>query len=234
MRAPAITYGFPFSRAGRCFSGIPAARISCFCWTVKWTGFLFSLLLRGRPPFVLDLLVGLLFFIFVFVFFNVNNVIRDTHYQRIVILIIEKDIKKSREYVIGCSVHCCSNQNFTKNKGLILCNRTLFLKKYLYNSQIFIINNIMIINIFLIYQLIINIATFIIRWIDKRKSINHKRRISEKELLIFSALWWFVWAILWMSIWHHKTIKSKFLRKFWLIVFIWIVILIVVYYFLNR
>lgn len=38
------------------------------------------------------------------------------------------------------------------------------------------------------YFFLINLATFIIRGIDKRKAINQKRRIKEKTLLTFVAL----------------------------------------------
>ncbi len=90
----------------------------------------------------------------------------------------------------------------------------------------------MMAKILLIYLVLINIVTFIIRWVDKRKSVKHKRRISEKQLLIFTAVWWFIGAIAWMTVWHHKTIKWKFLWKFWLIVLARIVILSLIYYFL--
>ena len=111
---------------------------------------------------------------------------------------------------------------------------TLFLKMYVYYTYIFILDGRMILIIIIIYLILINISTFIIRWIDKWKSIKHKRRISEKELLIFTAAWWFLWAIAWMTIRHHKTIKWKFLWKFWLIVFALIVALCLFYYFLYR
>ena len=109
--------------------------------------------------------------------------------------------------------------------------RLLFLYYICNIIKEFIFHNQMLSKIVAIYMLLINVFTFIIRWLDKRKSVKHKRRISEKHLLIFSALWWFIWAIIWMWVRHHKTIKSDFLRKFWLIVFGWIVVLWLGYYF---
>ena len=72
--------------------------------------------------------------------------------------------------------------------------------------------------ILLIYFLFINVVTFLIRGIDKRKAKHQKRRIKEKTLLWFSLAWGFLGAFLAMSIFHHKTIKGKFLIRFYLIV----------------
>lgn len=76
------------------------------------------------------------------------------------------------------------------------------------------------------YVLLINLVTFIARGIDKRKSQKQKRRISEKNLLISTALGGRLGAVLGMQAFRHKTIKGKFLTKFWLIAGAWIIIAI--------
>ena len=76
------------------------------------------------------------------------------------------------------------------------------------------------------YILLINLFTFIVRGIDKYKATAQKRRISEKNLLIFTALGGWIGAILGMQAFRHKTIKGKFLTRFWLIAGAWIVIAI--------
>lgn len=80
------------------------------------------------------------------------------------------------------------------------------------------------------YFVLINIATFIVRGIDKWKANKAKWRISEKTLLIMTAVWWIIGALIWMQLFRHKTIKWKFLTWFWLIVFAWIVIAIILIY----
>lgn len=82
-------------------------------------------------------------------------------------------------------------------------------------------------NLLIRYILLINVVTFIIRWVDKYKATAQKRRISEKNLLIFTALGWWLGAVLGMQAFRHKTIKGKFLTKFRLIAGLWIVLTIV-------
>lgn len=142
--------------------------------------------------------------------------------------------KKLKGYIVTI---CCDKSQYIDiiyEVKLDTIKSDFILKTLSIYIYMFIFNDKMLLNIILIYLMVINIATFIIRWVDKWKSIKHKRRISEKELLIFSALWWFVGAIIGMTIRHHKTIKWKFLRKFWLIVFAWIFALSMIYYFLYR
>lgn len=81
--------------------------------------------------------------------------------------------------------------------------------------------------IYIIYYLIIiNLLTFIYFWLDKYFAVKQKYRISEKNLFILTALWGFLWAILGMHFFAHKTIKSNFQIKFWIIVVLRILILI--------
>ncbi|MDR0650060.1 MAG: DUF1294 domain-containing protein [Candidatus Peribacteria bacterium] len=58
---------------------------------------------------------------------------------------------------------------------------------------------------------------------DKWKAILQKWRISEKTLLFFCSLGGFLGAILAMGAFRHKTIKSKFLVRFYLIIGVWII-----------
>ena len=92
----------------------------------------------------------------------------------------------------------------------------------------------MISKIILIYFVLINLITFIVWWIDKRKAIKKKWRISEKTLLILTLMGWFVWAVFWMQVFHHKTIKSNFLYSFRWSVAIWFVILWIAFYFYLK
>ena len=80
--------------------------------------------------------------------------------------------------------------------------------------------------VWIYYLLIINIITFVVWGIDKRKAIKKKWRIKEKTLLILTALGGFIGAFLWMNLFRHKTVKSKFLYYFRGLIFIWLVILI--------
>ena len=65
------------------------------------------------------------------------------------------------------------------------------------------------------YFAIINIITFVLRGVDKSRAVKEKWRIAEKKLLLYSALWGFVWAYLGMELFRHKRIKGKFMWK-WL------------------
>lgn len=62
----------------------------------------------------------------------------------------------------------------------------------------------------LIYILTINLITFFIFGIDKRKAKKGRWRISEKCLLTFAFLGGSVGALLGMKVFHHKTKKPLF------------------------
>jgi uncharacterized membrane protein YsdA (DUF1294 family) len=79
--------------------------------------------------------------------------------------------------------------------------------------------------IILCYFLLVNVATFLLRGMDKWKAVLQKRRISEKMLLLFCALGGWMGGLLAMGAWHHKTVKSAFLVRFYLIVGMWVVVL---------
>ncbi|WP_345208752.1 DUF1294 domain-containing protein [Chryseobacterium ginsengisoli] len=73
--------------------------------------------------------------------------------------------------------------------------------------------------------LTVNLFSFIIFGLDKKKSIKHQRRISENTLLEISFLGGTIGAIAGMLIFRHKISKKSFLLKFGLIVLIDLVIL---------
>ncbi|MDR0860205.1 MAG: DUF1294 domain-containing protein [Candidatus Peribacteria bacterium] len=64
---------------------------------------------------------------------------------------------------------------------------------------------------------------------DKWKAVLQKWRISEKSLLTFCALGGFLGALLAMGVWRHKTVKTKFLVRFYLIVVVRVAVLITLY-----
>ena len=63
----------------------------------------------------------------------------------------------------------------------------------------------------LIYYLIgINLLTFIVYCIDKRKAEKGCWRISEATLLMLAAIGGSIGALFGMRVWHHKTLHKKF------------------------
>ncbi|MCE3074651.1 DUF1294 domain-containing protein [Chryseobacterium gwangjuense] len=72
----------------------------------------------------------------------------------------------------------------------------------------------------MLYLVFINIFSFITFGLDKRKSILHRRRISESTLLGISSVGGTIGAIAAMLIFRHKISKPSFLLKFGFIVLI--------------
>lgn len=62
----------------------------------------------------------------------------------------------------------------------------------------------------LILLAFINLYTFVLYFVDKRRAIARKRRISERKLIMSTLLFGGVGASLGMSVFHHKTKKIKF------------------------
>lgn len=63
----------------------------------------------------------------------------------------------------------------------------------------------------LVYYLVVNLFAFLLYGFDKLLAIKQKHRISEKNLLIISALGGALGAMFAMHIFHHKTKHAKFL-----------------------
>ena len=62
----------------------------------------------------------------------------------------------------------------------------------------------------LIYFVIINLIAIFMFWLDKRSAKKHEWRISEKDLLIITALGGWFGSIYGMYKFRHKTKKKKF------------------------
>ena len=63
----------------------------------------------------------------------------------------------------------------------------------------------------IIYFIIINIISFLLFGIDKKRAIKKEYRISEYTLISISFLGGAIGSILGMIFFHHKTKKSKFI-----------------------
>ncbi|MBR1802412.1 MAG: DUF1294 domain-containing protein [Clostridia bacterium] len=66
----------------------------------------------------------------------------------------------------------------------------------------------------IIYLLAINLLTFFMMWLDKRKARYGRWRIPENTLLLFVVLGGGIGGIAGMYIFHHKTHKAKFVVGF--------------------
>ena len=78
--------------------------------------------------------------------------------------------------------------------------------------------------------IVINVLTFFIYGIDKRKAKQGNWRISEATLLILAVIGGSIGALLGMEVWHHKTMHKKFKYGLPLILLIQIVLI----YFIQR
>ena len=86
-------------------------------------------------------------------------------------------------------------------------------------------------SLFLYFFLLVNFIAFVLIGYDKRLAINHKKRISEKTLLIWVALGGTIGSSLAMSIFRHKTAKNSYLLKLAGIILLQILIIIGFFYF---
>lgn len=97
-------------------------------------------------------------------------------------------------------------------------NRELFYGRNSYGLRLFL--GVYMKYLFLMYLLIdyeiifiilaMNLISFTMFFVDKRKAIKGKNRISEKSLLLSAFLFGSVGAFLSMQIFRHKTQKLKF------------------------
>jgi len=67
-----------------------------------------------------------------------------------------------------------------------------------------------LIELFLIFFVLINLLTFLLYFIDKRRAIKNKHRISERTLLLFTIFLGGIGAVVGMYLLKHKTRKIKF------------------------
>ena len=75
-------------------------------------------------------------------------------------------------------------------------------------EEIFTLKNI------LTYLVVINLITFLIMWIDKKKAKWGKWRIQEKTLFILCAIGGSIGGIAGMYTFRHKTKKPRFVIGF--------------------
>ncbi len=76
-----------------------------------------------------------------------------------------------------------------------------------------------------LWLIIINIITFAVFGIDKKKAIDGKFRISELTLFILSLLGGSLGGLIAMHVFHHKTRKWYFKFGVPLILFAWIALI---------
>ena len=69
-----------------------------------------------------------------------------------------------------------------------------------------------------IYLLIINILSFILMKVDKKKAIKKQSRISEITLYTFSLIGGTIGTLLGMQVYRHKTKKNSFIFVIMLII----------------
>ena len=76
---------------------------------------------------------------------------------------------------------------------------------------------------FIVYFVSINLISFVIMFIDKKKAIHRKWRIAEDTLLLLSLLGGCFGMLIGMYFFHHKTKKLKF-KLIPVICIIWLLI----------
>lgn len=64
--------------------------------------------------------------------------------------------------------------------------------------------------IFILYYVFINLITFVLFWVDKKRAIKGKYRISEKALLLSSFIGGALGGLISMYTFRHKTKKAAF------------------------
>jgi uncharacterized membrane protein YsdA (DUF1294 family) len=81
----------------------------------------------------------------------------------------------------------------------------------------------------LICFITINSIGFFLIWYDKNRAIANQYRISENILLLIVALGGFIGSGFAMLLFRHKTLKNSYLLKFFGVIIIQILILILNY-----
>jgi uncharacterized membrane protein YsdA (DUF1294 family) len=79
---------------------------------------------------------------------------------------------------------------------------------------------------FIYYLIVINVFSFILVYIDKKKAIKNKWRVREFYLFLSSILGGCFGFLLSMYLFHHKTKKIKFILLIPIISVIWLIVLV--------
>lgn len=95
-------------------------------------------------------------------------------------------------------------------------------------------NHMQILCIFFIYLLIMNLISFILFGVDKKRARCHRYRIPEAVLFIAALLGGAFGGIISMNVFHHKTNKTKFSVGMPLILLIHIVMIVAATVLLSR
>ena len=81
------------------------------------------------------------------------------------------------------------------------------------------------------YLAVINIITFFVYGIDKRRAKKHRWRIPEITLIMFAAIGGGIGSLVGMFFWHHKTKKIKFLLAVPALLILWIAAAVCIFVF---
>ncbi len=79
----------------------------------------------------------------------------------------------------------------------------------------------------------INLVAFLTYGYDKANAGTRRSRVPEKVLLWLALIFGSLGAWLGMQVFHHKTAKESFQRRFWLVVIIQVIV-VVLFYWLVR
>lgn len=90
--------------------------------------------------------------------------------------------------------------------------------------------DVVVVPILIVYLIIVNVVSFVMYGIDKKRSLNGKtnNRISEQTLLNCAHLGGGIGC--WMAMWlfHHKTKKKPFKSEVPLWIVIWFVLILII------
>ena len=75
-------------------------------------------------------------------------------------------------------------------------------------------------SLFILLIFALNCYAFFLYGSDKKKSKEHKQRVSENKLLLVALFGGSLGALLGMLFFHHKTSKPSFLIKFGIVILI--------------
>ncbi|KAA1297959.1 MAG: DUF1294 domain-containing protein [SAR202 cluster bacterium] len=82
--------------------------------------------------------------------------------------------------------------------------------------------NFYFMNLCLLIFVVLNTASAVVIWLDKRNAQNGKKRISEHTLLVWALVGGWLGGVCAMYALRHKTSKRLFLVKYWLMAAIYI------------